>query len=249
MKNIYKLFSILLVLIFNFSTIFAQLPNVTVSADSLLLIVTAADSDGNGDSSNGLEVVLTNESSENIPLKWEKRVITNSQPTWLFHVCDENACYLPQVNSAEVNISHSGSQGPIAGWTSFKLSFDDNLNTLYDGYAEVELKISLVNDPSKFVNVLFIFDGQSVTSSVDVEKLTPLTLFPNPSHDFINISGEYNSNASQTIVYGMNGQVALQTSYKHDEAIDITNISSGVYVLAILDSNNNVLARERFSKL
>lgn len=249
MKNIIKLSSILFLLFFCFNCLFAQIPNITFSQDTLSLLVTTADSDGNSDSSCNLDLVLNNESFVSIPLKWKKSVINNSQDTWEFHVCDTNACHSSEVDSAQVTLTHTNSQDPQSGWTAITLGFDDNPNTIYEGYAEVEVTVSLVNDPDVFTKIIFIFDGQSVTSAVVEEKLTSLTLYPNPSQGFLSVSGDIHSEAAQAMVYDMNGQMVLNINYKKDEVIDINNLTAGNYVIAILDRKTNVLARELFSKL
>ena len=249
MKNIIKLSSILFLLFCCFNALFAQIPNIIFSQDTLSLLVTTADSDGNGDSTCNLDLVLTNESSESIPIKWKKRVLTNSQDTWKFHVCDDNACYSSEIDSALVTLTQINSQDPLSGWSAITLGFDDNLNTIYEGYAEVELTVSLANDPDVFSKIIFIFDGQGITSAVVEEKSISLALYPNPSQGFLSISGDLSFEATQALVYDMNGQMVLKANCKKDEVIDINNLVTGMYVVAILDRKTNVLARKLFSKI
>lgn len=249
MKLYCKLTLISFSVILYMSSAKAQIPGITFSQDTLLLLVTGPDSDGNGDSNCNIEMAANNETTNAIPLKWKKRVITNSQPKWEFSVCDENACYLPEIDSAEVILTRPSNYDPYAGMGFFSVSFEDKPNTRYDGYAEVELIISLVNDPDKSKRILFVFDGDTMISSIDEKVSDDISVFPNPSQGIINITGEDISEFSQTVIYDMSGKELLRKSYKENRNIDVTGLVTGSYILAILDNNNNVLGRELISKL
>lgn len=242
-------FSIFLtILFFNISDATAQLTGITTSHDTVYLHITGEDSDGNGDSTCGSDISLENTTGQNVPLKWVKNVITNSQPTWHFHVCDVNNCYTPAVDSAVVTLTADGSPGPYAGITYFTVGFDDENGTVYDGYAEVEFTISKVDDPSDFKTVLFIFDSQSPTSIKEEEVRLDLSVFPNPSNGIINVTGENISSISKLKVYDLIGEEKMKMSYNNDGKFDISALNSGVYIILMLDQNNKILHRETVSK-
>ena len=240
---------ILFLFLLNVNDVLAQINGVTVTSDPVYLHITGPDSDNNTDSNCASELIAYNDTSQNIPLQWKKTEIINSQPTWHFHVCDDNNCYLPEVDSAEVVLSHAGSNELTPGLTVFSLGFTDELTTLYDGYAEVEFKITKVDNPSEFETVLFIFDSEGATSVVKEELLSDISVFPNPSKGTVQITGNNSSLIKSLKVYDMVGHEKRSMFYNNGGSFDISSLSSGVYMVLMLDESNKVIGKEMINKL
>ena len=74
----------------------------------------------------------------------------------------------------------------------------------------------------------------SETRTITINNKSGITIFPNPSKDYINISG---CNIQQIVLSSIEGKEILSTVSKK---IDISNLVNGVYFILIKTNNNYV---------
>jgi len=73
------------------------------------------------------------------------------------------------------------------------------------------------------------------TSSTDLEELN-VSVFPNPTSDFLTISGE-NLDYNYTIL-DLQGQKVRSSAFSRNVSIDMANLESGLYFVTILNEGN-----------
>lgn len=95
------------------------------------------------------------------------------------------------------------------------------------------------------------FDGNrslsEIKSIIIKHNSINIKIFPNPSVNFIQISGIAESHS--VIVYNTNGLIVKNITVESDTKIDISDLSSGSYIMRILDSNNVPVSTQKLIKL
>ena len=86
--------------------------------------------------------------------------------------------------------------------------------------------------------------GNGYYPSLDLEALSiesydiNIKVFPNPSSEFIFISSTENTLYELTIL-NLNSKLIHKGEYRKNESINIQNLTSGTYIVTILDNLNN----------
>jgi hypothetical protein len=114
--------------------------------------------------------------------------------------------------------------------TTGKLYFaSDNLYIKTDGAtAPTTIPVSIIR------KITFVENTLGVAATADDRKVV---LFPNPSTDFFKISSDYKK-ALNVKIYSLTGQLVHQGVYANDQNIDVTTLSTGLYVVQV---NNSTL--------
>ena len=97
----------------------------------------------------------------------------------------------------------------------------------------------------------FDFDGKSTYSDIVTIKVLSvslsLTVYPNPTMDFINVDSEYES-LNIELIDGA-GRVLRKIQYSNGDLIDVDHLTEGIYYLNIYDTQNIHLDVKRFMKM
>jgi len=90
-----------------------------------------------------------------------------------------------------------------------------------------------------------------VDDNVLIDNSPKLSIYPNPANNFVNLKlSNYSSSKTTIQIYNLEGKKILdkkhefQTSLK-SVTIDIQSISSGIYIVQMLDSNLKIVANKR----
>lgn len=180
-----------------------------------------------------LTVYITNTSSESKTLKWT-RDVTDIPQGWITFVCDTEQCYLPSTDEAEFDVA-AGEEFPI------KVTF--RATTLAE--AEFILDVFDVNNTSDKQTITF--DVQSFAVSNDEINVEAIKIYPNPASNFIKIS---NSNGIGTLeVYNLIGKkVRTFTNVDDNNLYNISDLPKGMYLIRLLDEDNEAIGTKRVSK-
>ncbi|MDA3615951.1 T9SS type A sorting domain-containing protein, partial [Polluticaenibacter yanchengensis] len=119
-----------------------------------------------------------------------------------------------------------------------KYSFYDN--QLSNGNTYYRLKLVDRDGTFKYSKIIFI------TSSCNSKNIT---VFPNPlTTDVVNITGL--NGKVQLELCDISGKIiSRQTSSNYQERIDMAGLSSGIYILKVIDKNGRLLQSVRINKL
>jgi hypothetical protein len=79
------------------------------------------------------------------------------------------------------------------------------------------------------------------------QSITDLSVFPNPSNNFINLTTQ-NSNAASVVVYDLTGKKLESHNFENGNAgFKTCCLAPGIYIYSIKDNNNQTLTSGKFS--
>ncbi|NBC58594.1 MAG: T9SS type A sorting domain-containing protein [Bacteroidetes bacterium] len=127
-------------------------------------------------------------------------------------------------------------------------NFPNNEIYLFDNYTdtEVELNENAINTYSFTVDQSisesvasnrFDIRFESTTLSTDEFEKSGISVYPNPASDLVNINFSQNTDElEQIVLYDLNGRLVFASKLNSndiEQQIDVSNLSSGIYVLEI----------------
>ena len=74
--------------------------------------------------------------------------------------------------------------------------------------------------------------SNALNTTIFGENKNNLVLFPNPSLDVIRIKSDENEEL-KTKMYSLQGQLVLEGTYQSNQDIDVSNLSSGLYLVQV----------------
>jgi len=175
---------------------------------------------------------VTNESSFNVNYEWVRTEVEITEG-WTSAVCDKNQCYLWFVDSQEFSLS-PGEEGTLDVHV-----YPDDL----EGAAIIEVKVTDVSNPNNTDTGLYLFNNTLGTS----ERLSnAIALYPNPAEDQLFLE---NPDKVEFIeIYDIHGKVHLTSQVNGSASIDVSNLSSGNYIVRMWNANNEQVSTNLLMK-
>lgn len=154
---------------------------------------------------------------------------------WESSVCDTNACYFPETDSAELVIP--------TGRTS-KLDMYFYPNGLA-GEGQVEVRLFLVNKPAQYVTASY--SGVAEVNSIKKKQNEiPIKVYPNPANHELHVQTNQLWGTLQII--NPAGKVVLQQAISgQNPSVNIKHLAPGIYELQWVESGA-VKGMARFAK-
>lgn len=122
--------------------------------------------------------------------------------------------------------------------------WDMQENRLEILHAHITVEGNLVNEgPITFLcdTAILTILGETLSTPTEPE-IYEFKVYPNPATTFVNINGD---GIKQIIFYNLNGQkVKNFITPTRNNRIDISNLSSGMYLIHITDINNNLTTKK-----
>jgi len=128
----------------------------------------------------------------------------------------------------------------------------------FDSNGEIQLSWSL-GEPiiSTFsTNELILTQGfhqtrLNLTSTITPEFLADITIFPNPTRNYIYVDfGKNNNLPSNFYIYNLNGKLVMKGYIKSNyERIEISNLSNEMYNISFKYANHMLLSNQKFNKI
>lgn len=111
-----------------------------------------------------------------------------------------------------------------------------------------KIKIELLNATGGYLAGQFPpteinFTPNLSTSDFDINTIS---VYPNPSNDFIFVNGIENRTVSQISIVDILGKIVYKSKSINENKIDISNLNTGIYILSI--TSNNTLDKIKFIK-
>jgi len=145
-------------------------------------------------------------------------------------VTEWSGFYTPIIFEAYKDGSFTGSQTIN---NSILSEFTVNLNTTFDDVDEVR-----IHSPGGFGEQFsydnFVFELNTLSTS-EFDSNNNLNIYPNPSYDFIQISGLVKINTFT--IYNALGAKVVNGNVSENEQIDIKNLTTGLYFLKLNNGN------------
>jgi hypothetical protein len=221
-----------------FFVVLAVLPltikgQVTVSVDPSTFVLTGHPSQ----TDIIYHIYVTNTSSEPANLYWSRR-ITGAPVQWLNWVCDNNLCFDPSVNSCPASKPNLVLPGGI-------MELQLHLNPLNTEGAS-EYDINVLDDQG---NVLLIIDGSEIISTTTAVKDASdpkLTVFPNPTNDFFQVSETPGLRSIE--IFNIVGSKVRSYDATPQKQYYVGDLNEGIYLVRLVSSSQKVLKTIRLSK-
>ena len=154
--------------------------------------------------------------------------------------------FVSMVASAELNPAVAGTN--VSG--SFQLTIPQGTTPTANLTGNQNYKISMELKNSNFAWLAGAYPPTQINitaalSTVDF-KSDSLSVFPNPTADFIYLNGIDMATISKVSIVDMLGKEVFTSSQLNGDKIDVSNLNSGIYILSI--STDNVKKTTKFVK-
>lgn len=166
---------------------------------------------------------LKNVSDRTITVVWTREIKT-APGAWEISICDKNNCYLPFVESREVELA-PGEESNIDVHARHN-------NERGDG--EIIMNMHDKNNPSDKTSATYRF--MATVSASNVSFGEQLKLMPNPANQFFTISET--KNAGRIEVLNMLGNLVRVYDARTATQFDISDLKSGIYMVRVISKTD-----------
>lgn len=191
--------------------------------------------DTNPEGSQKIGYSLQNNTDLDLGWFWQVELSEDFPAEWEVQVCDQQKCY--NYNELQANVENILGSGDK---TQFAATYVHVLNNGVSGTAELKF---VVYDSDDYDNVIVSTD---FTSSVKDAYLEDITIYPNPTTDFIRFTDD--EAIAQVSIHNIVGKEVMSMSHTSGKRYDVSNLKSGMYLVRLLDNNSKVLKSLRLSK-
>lgn len=192
-----------------------------------------------------LKAKVTNVSGQTIQLKWVREEVQKPE-SWQTQICDNNTCYTPIVSSNIDPMLQLNAPAELAAGESFDLKFYV-LPMGVTGEGEFKVHLSLVSAPGTVLQTAtFNYTVESVTSTRELSKAS-LRVFPNPTTDYIELSGN-SGLVDRLIVYNLIGRQIRTFNAVNGGRYQMYDLPAGMYLVSLVNNKEGVLKTLRVSK-
>lgn len=182
-------------------------------------------------------IYVTNTSSSEVSLYWSRR-ITGAPMQWLSWICDNNLCFDPSVNSCPASKPNVVAPGAV-------MEIQVHLNPIgTEGSAEYDVMV--LDDLG---NTLAVVDGQVLISTSTAVKETNdsrLSVFPNPTTDFFQVSEA--QGVAFVELFNIVGNKIKSFDATPQKQYYVGDLNDGIYLVRLLSGNKKVIKTVRLSK-
>lgn len=177
---------------------------------------------------------LKNTSEETKTFRWIRQVESATEG-WASAICDFNACYNTTVDSSITDVE----LGP-----GDSTNLDVHIRPMgIEGQAHIKLKVFEVGNEENIIEGNYFFNQ---TLSLDRASDVALKIFPNPAVDYFQLS--HYDQVSHVIIYTMAGRKIRSFPAYQNEKFNISDLHRGLYVVRLVNRQQNVIQALRLSK-
>lgn len=220
---------------------------ITSSVDAQALTITPSDSVSVIQTVTSMndELILyayvKNDSSVDLTFKW--RVVSSNSPAgWDVSYCDNTDCLDLAFNNQNTFVLKADSTSIL------KMAY---LPYLTSGESNIEMSVSIEGVPGSAVSVKYYASSTAAPVGIKAIDAKTLSLFPNPTTNFIQVKGIENvSNVNAIEIYSIIGKKIMSTpvSSTSDLRVNVQNLENGVYLVKLFDNSQNVFYTKTFVK-
>lgn len=172
-------------------------------------------------------------------IMWDANGFGGSNSNWDYNLCEGDsagACFPLSLTPAETFKIAPGDTSYV------KVQFLPNGEA---GNGTIPLEIWEDGNQASSKSYVFYMQIDSIidnTSSINEIANLNYKLYPNPAVDMVNIDLPYNHNVETVKVYNVLGKEVYQTLVNNNTNVKIEtkNYKSGVYIIKLIDNNNNI---------
>jgi len=170
--------------------------------------------------------------SQSASLSLEYNVIANHEISFYTQVStQENHDFLKFFIDDELQASWSG----LVLFEQFTFPVSEGIHTFKWEYAKDEEGQSGLD--AVWLDFIILPPGNTILSTHEMKDLSDfITIFPNPSHDFIKIKSAINERVAFQVI-NSKGQVLISSFIENDEKLDVSKYQNGVYIIKFESPN------------
>lgn len=215
MRNMFTLFAVL-------SALFVQGQSFTMAPNPSGVVADPAVFDTEN------YMTISNTESNTKTMRWTRTVVFLSNPSLQTQICDNNACYLPGVNSQLFLLSPNESFSMI-------VHLLNPMNVTAE--AIVHLRVVNTENPADSVTAVYTFSPVSTTPYPS--SALKVGIRPNPASDYVQLD-----NADQVAgvrIYALDGRLVAQRVADPSQRYDIQTLQAGNYILVLEDDLGRIM--------
>lgn len=187
-------------------------------------------------------VKLLNNTNAVAELRW-RRIIVDRPDGWVIRVCDKNLCYGGSVDECPNDPLDYVYMDPGTSGDMYVQASPFGI----PGTATVNIEVFYASDPSTVLTTgVYTFEARSTTTSTTDFEKQAIRIYPNPTTDQIKLTE--NDLVKGLTVYNIVGRKVKSFVASPDASYDISDLPTGVYLVGLLDEDNQVLKTLRVSK-
>ena len=175
-----------------------------------------------------VKVTITNNTGEFANVFWMFEPGEDYPFEWGTIICDDTLCYLEDRFKSNPNLPN-----PMPP----DYSFDFKFSLKAYGHAGSSYAILHVYDDPECENEVATTSPPSV--SVDEQYIKRISVYPNPTQDYFEISND--ENVKSIDVINSVGQILMRAPHKVNEQHSIASLSSGTLIVVLKDENDDIL--------
>lgn len=205
---------------------------ITISVDPLTFVKTGTPSE----TDVAYHINVTNTSNQTIELFWSVRVNDNLN-NWDTWICDKNLCYVPQTFICPPSKPNEIEPG---GVMDISMHINPANKT---GSSEYDLSILDGNG-----NVLSVINGTFLIGTTAVKDLneTKLTVYPNPTQDFFQVSDTPGLRYIE--LFNIVGSKMKSFNAIPQKQYYVGDLTDGIYLVRLVTSSGKIIKTIRLSK-
>ena len=224
----------LLLLLFLFGIVGVQAQDLTVNPDPVLLEIDVDIVD------EKVDFNIINNSNRDTEVYWSFEPI-DAPAEWVFYLCDLNVCYTPAVTSCPCSKPNE-----IAANSTNTFMMHLQPNEVM-GTGSVMLKILEVCEGETSILDIPITYVVSETSSTAFQDINNnISIYPNPSSQLLNIKED--QEVTDIIIYNLIGKKIKTLKHTPGRSHDISQLDRGIYLVRMLNKEQNILKVSRLTK-
>ncbi len=183
-------------------------------------------------------VKVINNSTQSVSLLWSRRV-QGGPGNWLTWICDANLCYTPEVSSCP-----SSKPNVIAAGDTVEFQMHMNPR-LVDGTADYNVTVSdLEGNPLALIDGEICIGQNCITGTKDPSEVK-LTVFPNPTSDYFQITDLQGLKFIE--LYNIVGNKIKAFDAAPARQYYVGDLNEGIYLVRLMDSTKKILKTVRLS--
>lgn len=176
----------------------------------------------------GGHINLINGSGSNLALKW-KRTENNIPTDWKTSICDPGSCEPPEVDSSTFTL-------PSIGLSNFINIHFYPYNV--EGIGTTKVRVENRNDASNFYVLSFVGDARTTTGIGDEDRVSTISMYPNPTNGVLNIRTSSSETLAVTIYNAMGQMIKTYQGYGNISK-DLSFLDKGIYLVHVNNGTNN----------
>jgi len=166
---------------------------------------------------------------------------TNPINTWVHYVCTYDGTTAKIYKNGMLFSSGAKAFNTVNNSNLFKIGLTEGVLTNYFNGAVDDLKV--YNYVLSDADITSLYNNNTLSSQDFSQNNLEVSLYPNPVNDVLNIETALDI---QTVeIYNIQGQKVLSSNQKQ---INTQNLSAGIYLVNITDTNNNKISKKIIKK-